>query len=112
MKIILKKNKLIELIKNEKNLGFVPTMGSIHKGHSSLIKKSRSKNEKTVVSIFINKPQFNKKNDFKKYPRVLVSDIIKLKKLKVDFLFIPSNKEMYPNGVDKKLKINSFEKKL
>ena len=49
-------------------------MGAIHKGHISLIKKSINQNKKTIVSIFINKPQFNKKNDFKKYPRVLGKD--------------------------------------
>ena len=63
MKILLNKNKLIKFIKNENNLGFVPTMGCIHKGHVSLIKKSTSQCDKTIVTIFINKPQFNKKND-------------------------------------------------
>ena len=62
MKIFLNKNKLIKFIKNEKNLGFVPTMGSIHLGHISLFKRSISQCNKTIVSIFINKPQFNSKN--------------------------------------------------
>ena len=82
MKIILNKNKLLRLIKAKKNLGFVPTMGGIHFGHISLIKKSISQCDMTIVSIFINKPQFNRKKDFKMYPRVLSKDIAILKKLK------------------------------
>ena len=64
MKIILKKSKLFKLIQNERNLGFVPTMGAIHLGHISLIKRSIKQCNKTIVSIFINKPQFNKKTDY------------------------------------------------
>ena len=75
MKIILDKNKLGKLINNERNLGFVPTMGAIHEGHYSLINKSNKLCEKTIVSIFINKPQFNKSSDFKNYPRFLKKDI-------------------------------------
>ena len=71
MKIISNKNKLVKIIRKERNLGFVPTMGGIHLGHVSLIKRSINQCNKTIVSIFINKPQFNKKSDFKKYPRVL-----------------------------------------
>ena len=66
MKIISKKKDLIKFIHKEKNLGFVPTMGAIHLGHISLIKKCISQCNKTVVSIFINKPQFNQKKDYKK----------------------------------------------
>ena len=65
MKIISDKNKLTKIIQNETNLGFVPTMGAIHKGHISLIKRCIAECKKTVVSIYINKPQFNKKSDFK-----------------------------------------------
>ena len=112
MKIISNKNKLIKITNNIKNLGFVPTMGAIHKGHISLIKASNKKCKKTLVSIFINKPQFNKKKDFKRYPRTMKKDIKKLNKYKVDFLFVPSFKEMYPSGVNKKIKVISFSKKL
>ena len=112
MKILLNKNKLIKFIKNEKNLGFVPTMGCLHKGHVSLIKKCNSQCNKTVVTIFINKPQFNKKNDYQKYPRTLGRDIKILKRLKVDYLYIPSSKQIYPNGPNKKIKISAFGKKL
>ncbi len=112
MKIILNKKKLVKFIQREKSLGFVPTMGALHKGHISLIKKSITQCNKTVVSIFINKAQFNKKSDFSKYPRLLKRDIAILKKFKVNYLFIPSNKEIYPTGINNKIKINSFGKKL
>jgi len=112
MKIILNKHKLLKIIEKEKNLGFVPTMGSLHKGHWSLIKKSNSLCQKTIVSIFVNKPQFNKIADFKKYPRSLSNDIKVLKKLKVDFLYLPSSKQIYPHGVNRKIKIHKFSKLL
>jgi pantoate--beta-alanine ligase len=112
MKILLSKNKLIKIIKNEKNLGFVPTMGCIHKGHVSLIKKCNSQCNKTVVTIFVNKPQFNRKSDYQNYPRTLGRDIKILKKLKIDYLYLPYKKQIYPNGPNKKIKISAFSKKL
>ena len=112
MKIIQSKNKLIKLIHNQKNLGFVPTMGAIHKGHLSLIKKSISQCNKTIVSIYVNKPQFNQKNDFKNYPRVLKKDISILKKTKIDYLYLPKDNQIYHKRQNKKIKIDSFSKKL
>ena len=112
MKIFLNKKKLIKALDNEENLGFVPTMGALHNGHIYLIKKSMLNNEKTIVSIFVNKPQFNKKHDYSSYPRVLKKDKEILKKLKVDFVFIPKEKDIYPTRIIKKIKINSFKKKL
>ena len=64
MEIIRSKKKLIHILKGEKNLGFVPTMGTIHKAHIYIIKKSISLCKKTIVTIFINKPQFNKITDY------------------------------------------------
>jgi len=112
MKIILSKKKLLKFIKSEKKLGFVPTMGSLHHGHISLIKKSISQCNKTVVSIFINKPQFSRKSDFQKYPKNLKKDISVLKKIKTDYLYVPTNKQIYPNGRNLKIKINSLSKRL
>ena len=112
MKIIFDKEVLVNLTQNEKKLGFVPTMGALHLGHISLIKKSIRQCNKTIVSIFVNKPQFNKKSDYINYPRLLNKDILLLKKLKVDFLFIPKFKQIYPSGANKKIKISSFSKKL
>lgn len=112
MKIISNKNKLNKILKNVGNLGFVPTMGGLHKGHASLIKKSIKYNKNTIVSIYINKPQFNKIDDFNRYPRTLSKDLKTLKKLKVDYVFLPSQRQIYPNGVNMNIKINSFKKKL
>jgi len=112
MKIFLSKSKLIKITNIEKKLGFVPTMGAIHSGHVSLIRKSISQCNKTIVSIFINKPQFNRINDFRSYPKMLKKDISILKKLKVDYLYLPSNKQIYPSGQNKNIKISPFAKKL
>ena len=112
MKIFFNKNELIKFIHNEKKLGFVPTMGAIHSGHIPLFKKSIAQCDKTIVSIFVNKPQFNNKSDFQKYPRTTKKDVSILKKLKIDYLYMPLNKEIYSQGSNKKIKINSFAKKL
>ena len=77
-------NKLNKEVNFKAPIGFVPTMGSLHKGHISLIKSSKKKCSKTLVSIFINPSQFNKKSDLKNYPRNLKKDIMILKKLKVE----------------------------
>ncbi len=112
MKIFYKKDNLLKYILNEKDLGFVPTMGAIHKGHLNLIKKSKDQCKKTLVTIYINKQQFNKKIDFLKYPKVLNKDIAILKKAKIDYLYIPKSKEIYPKGANKNIKISSFSNKL
>ena len=70
MKILRTKHDLKEAINKIKNLGFVPTMGSLHNGHISLIKKSKLKCNKTLVSIYVNPKQFNNNKDFSKYPRM------------------------------------------
>ena len=112
MKIILNKNEIKMSFHNNRNLGFVPTMGALHNGHKSLILRSLKECDKTIVSIFVNKPQFNRKSDFKKYPKTLDRDILFLKKLNVNYLFLPSFKEIYPSGTNNKIIIISFEKKL
>ncbi len=112
MKTFLKKSEVYKYTQNEKKLGFVPTMGTIHSGHISLIKRSIKECNKTIVTIFINKPQFNKKSDYLSYPKSIKKDIKILKSHKIDFLYIPSHKEIYPHGPSKKIKINTFAKKL
>ena len=103
-------NKLNKEVNFKANIGFVPTMGSLHKGHISLIKSSKKKCKKTLVSIFVNPLQFNKKIDYKNYPRNLKKDIKILKKLKVDFLLIPEFKEIYKNKKNIKIKLKKFDK--
>ena len=95
MKILRTKHDLKEAINKIKNLGFVPTMGSIHNGHIALIKKSIIKCNKTLVSIYVNPKQFNNKKDFLKYPRNINGDLKILKKHKVNFVFTPSTKEIF-----------------
>ena len=69
MKILLNKKDLNEVLKNVTNLGFVPTMGGLHQGHISLIKRSKKMSKKTIVSIFVNPTQFNNRKDYERYPR-------------------------------------------
>ena len=95
MKILLNKVDLNEALENIPNLGFVPTMGSLHKGHISLIKKSLKECKKTIVSIFVNPKQFDNKKDFKKYPRNSKNDLIILKSLNVPFVYLPTIREIY-----------------
>ncbi len=100
-------NKLVKEVNFKADIGFVPTMGSLHKGHISLIKASQKKCKKTIVSIFINPSQFNKVNDFKRYPRNLTKDLSILKKLKIDYVLVPSKKDIFQNKKMMKIKINS-----
>ena len=69
MKTLFNNTDLNEALIDNSSIGFVPTMGSLHNGHISLIKKSLKSSNKTIVSIFVNPKQFNNKNDYKKYPR-------------------------------------------
>ena len=96
MKIFKKNIDLLKWNNKNKNIGFIPTMGALHEGHLSLIRASKKECKKTIVSIFINKLQFGPDEDFKKYPRTLEKDIALLKKEKIDALYIPNPKEIYP----------------
>ena len=110
MIIIKSINRLKKEVDFKANVGFVPTMGSLHRGHLSLIESSKKKANKTIVSIFVNPSQFNSKKDFKKYPRNLSKDINILKKLKVDYLFLPTKNEMFRNKKDLKIKLQKNQK--
>ena len=79
-----------------KTIGLVPTMGALHQGHASLVKRSVKENDVTVVSDFVNPTQFNDKNDLANYPRTLDADRRLLESLNADFVFAPSVEEMYP----------------
>jgi len=112
MKILRTKHDLKEAINKIENLGFVPTMGSLHNGHVSLIKKSKFKCNKTLVSIYVNPKQFNKKKDFSSYPRNIERDLKILKKLKVNFVFIPTTKEIFKEKKIKKIVLPKKDKVL
>ena len=79
-----------------KTIGFVPTMGVLHEGHASLVRRAVSENDVAVVSVFVNPTQFNDKNDLIKYPRTLEADCALLEKEGVHVVFAPTVEEMYP----------------
>jgi len=79
-----------------KTIGLVPTMGALHAGHASLVKKCAAENDITVVSVFVNPTQFNDKNDLKNYPRTLEKDAELLQSVGCNLIFAPSEDEIYP----------------
>lgn len=88
-------NKL-DSARKQGSIGLVPTMGALHAGHLSLIQKARQENDFVVVSVFVNPTQFNNPNDLATYPRTEEADTILLREAGVDFAFIPSVEEIYP----------------
>jgi pantoate--beta-alanine ligase len=90
------KGYLAEEKRNNKQVGFVPTMGALHEGHLSLVKRCVEENDVCVVSIFVNPTQFNDKHDLETYPRTLEKDCSLLEPAGCDYVFAPSVEEMYP----------------
>ncbi|MDR3607020.1 MAG: pantoate--beta-alanine ligase [Oligoflexia bacterium] len=94
-------------------IGFVPTMGALHAGHASLLKKSASENAWTVASIFVNPTQFNDPKDLENYPRTLEPDLALAESCGVDFVLSPSSREeLYPDGYRYRVSENDFSNRL
>lgn len=94
--------------KETKSIGFIPTMGTLHLGHLSLINKAKENGDLTICSIFINPIQFNKKEDLDNYPKNFNSDVKLLESVNCDVLFFPSVAEMYPNKIEKTFDFGSI----
>ena len=112
MKIFKNKTLLKKEILSVKNLCFVPTMGSLHQGHISLIKEAKKKGNKVLVSIYVNPKQFNSKSDFRSYPKNRKRDIKILKSLKINFLYLPTYKDIFIFKPVNKLYLDKFSLKL
>ena len=112
MKIFKDKHTLQKEILKTKGISFVPTMGGLHKGHISLIKKSKKSKLKSLVSIFVNPKQFNKRSDFRSYPRNTKKDIKLLRKLKINYLYIPTIKDIYGFKPKQKVYLDKVSQKL
>ncbi|MBI3049200.1 MAG: pantoate--beta-alanine ligase [Acidobacteria bacterium] len=78
-------------------LGFVPTMGALHEGHLSLVRRSRAENDRTLVSIFVNPTQFDDPNDFVRYPQNVDEDVAMLRDEEVEFVLVPGASQLYPD---------------
>jgi pantoate--beta-alanine ligase len=116
--LIFKKKKALtdcisSLKKKSNQIGFVPTMGALHKGHVSLLQESKKNNDTSIVSIFVNPTQFNNQEDLKKYPKTLENDLQLLKENGCDIVFIPTVEEMYSNNISSKsYNFNGIEKQM
>ncbi|UOR91743.1 pantoate--beta-alanine ligase [Helicobacter pylori] len=89
----------------KESVGFVPTMGALHKGHQSLIERSLKENSHTIVSVFVNPTQFGPNEDFNAYPRPLEKDLALCEGLGVSAVFVPKTSEMYPYEIEQRLKL-------
>ena len=93
---------LTKLRQKREKIGLIPTMGSIHKGHLSLIRVCQKLGYFSLVTIFVNPTQFNDFNDFRMYPRDNDNDIKSLESLSTDLLFFPAIEDLYPSGIKSK----------
>tara|TARA_S200000501_G_scaffold348963_1_gene364665 strand:- start:1354 stop:2199 length:846 start_codon:yes stop_codon:yes gene_type:complete len=111
MKILLNNKSLSDSLRPFNDIGFIPTMGGIHRGHLALINKSNQTCKKTVVSIFVNPKQFNSREDLKKYPSNLIKDLSLLRKSKkIDFVYLPHFNDIYEDKKKSKIVIKKQDK--
>lgn len=96
----LLRQQILRLRMEGKRVALVPTMGNLHDGHMKLVDEAKARVDVVVVSIFVNPMQFDRPEDLARYPRTLQEDCEKLNKRKVDLVFAPSVKEIYPNGTE------------
>ncbi len=101
-----------EYLHGGKSTGFVPTMGALHEGHLSLIRRCREENDISIASIFVNPMQFEPSGDFSRYPRNVEDDMAELKKAGVDVLFMPGVENMYPEGFATYVNVEHLSDKL
>jgi len=106
------RNALHLLKKRNRGIGFVPTMGSLHEGHLSLVRQSKRENQATVVSLFVNPLQFGPHEDFWRYPRDPARDTAVLRGEKVDFIFLPRLREFYPGDFQTSVSIKNLSRPL
>jgi pantoate--beta-alanine ligase len=106
------KNLSLTLQRGGCTVGLVPTMGSLHKGHLSLLERIRTACDYSVMSIFVNPTQFGPKEDFNKYPRPFEADCVLAESAGCDFLFAPSEKDIYPNPYNTYVSVENITEKL
>lgn len=98
--IIKMQTLMSEFKRQDKTIGFVPTMGALHDGHLTMMKQSLKEQDITIISIFVNPLQFGPNEDFDAYPRQIEQDVAMVKNIGVDYVFYPATEEMYPGAID------------
>jgi pantoate--beta-alanine ligase len=105
-------NRAKSYLLNGRTIGFIPTMGALHEGHLSLVRRARKESDITVVSIFVNPIQFGPSEDFERYPRDTKGDLEKLQKEKADLIFMPEMSLMYPQRFLTHVEVDEISQRL
>ena len=110
MRVFSSHKELLKSIDSNKQVGLVPTMGSLHDGHLHLIRRAMIENQQTIVSIYVNPTQFNNEYDLTQYPRNLEDDVRKLKDFKNIFIYAPSDNDLYKDIISKSFDFDDLDK--